>query len=48
VDHPVGQARYAGVVGDHQDRLTVLVRAAEQPEHIAGIGAVQVAGRLVG
>ena len=48
VDHPVGQARDPGVVGDQQDRLALGVRAAQQPEHVAGVGAVQVAGRLVG
>ena len=48
VDHPVGQAGDAGIVGHHQDRLAVGMRAAEQAEDVAGVGAVQVAGRFVG
>ena len=48
-EQPVGVGRGAGVVGDHDDRLAVLVDgAAQQREHLGGGVGVQVAGRLVG
>ena len=45
----VGDARGAGVVGDHDDGLAELVdAAAEQVEDLAAGAGVEVAGRLVG
>ena len=47
--HPVGVRRRDRVVGDHHDRLPVLVDgAAEQLEHLGARRGVEVAGGLVG
>src|SRR6478735_6726686 len=48
-DDPVGVGRRHRVVGDHHDRLPVLVDAAtQQLEHLGTGARVEVAGRLVG
>src|ERR1700722_2684382 len=48
-DHPVGEGRPPGVVGDHDDRLVELGdRAPEEREHLHGRVRVEIAGGLVG
>jgi hypothetical protein len=47
-DQPVGGGRDAGVVGDDHERLPGRAQAIEEPEHVQGCGAVEVAGWLVG
>jgi hypothetical protein len=49
VQDATGPRRGQRVVRDHDDRLLELaVEQAEQVEDLAGAGAVEVAGRLVG
>ena len=49
VQDPAGALGGQGVVGDHDDRLVELaVELLEQLEDLAGAGAVEVAGGLVG
>jgi len=48
VDHPVGHAGHPGVVGHQQDRLALVMGTLQQPQHVPGVGAVQVAGGLIG
>ncbi len=47
-DQPVGGGRDPLVVGDDDQGLPGRMQAVEQPEHLEGRGAVEVAGGLVG
>ncbi len=48
-DHAIGGRRGGGVVGDHDDRVALLlVELAEDAQHLAARLRVEVAGRLVG
>src|SRR5580700_5203628 len=47
-DQPVGSGRDPRVVGDDDQRLPGRAQAVEQPQHLQGRGAVEIAGGLVG
>ena len=47
IDDPVGVRHHRQVVLDHDDRLTGVDQAIEQPEQLLEIGEVQPGGRLV-
>jgi hypothetical protein len=47
-DQAVGGGRDAGVVGDDEQRLSGRAQALEEPKHVEGGGAVEVASWFVG
>ena len=47
-DHAIGSRRSRGIVGDHDDRMPLLlVELAEDAQHLAARLRVEIAGRLV-
>ena len=47
-DAAVGQARHHGIVRDHHDGASLLVKLAQQAQHDLFVQRVEIAGRLVG
>jgi hypothetical protein len=47
-DQPVGGGGDSGVVRDDEQRLPGRAQAVQEPKHVEGCGAVEVAGRFVG